>query len=336
MRYLYKRKKQIFFCLFLCVSYNLYFIFLLPDVKTEYLEYLDFLLAVCGLFAAGAGFLGDRRKRVKKEKLLKLDTVIYPEFPDMDDYEIAEHDARVLKNELKDQFDANCDMQDYIAKWCHEVKVPLAASLLMNEKIEDARLRAGMQEQLERINQQLKSALLGCKAQGSLFDIQIRSTDLLDCVRTAIRNNRYFLIKNHFRIETEGLGGFVYTDKNWLVYVLDQIAGNAVKYKKCDGGEPVLKFWSEKEGGALRLFVEDHGEGIEESDLRRIFDKGYTGKNHHNGQYKSTGMGLYMTAKILEKLGHAIFVESEKGEYTRFVIEFYSSSRCAETNGGPF
>ena len=68
--------------------------------------------------------------------------------------------------------------------------------------------------------------------------------------------------------------------------------------------------------------MEDQGEGIMKSDIRRIFEKGYTGSNYHNGRYKSTGMGLYMVSKILDRLGHEIYVESEYGMYTRFCIVF--------------
>ena len=39
-------------------------------------------------------------------------------------------------------------------------------------------------------------------------------------------------------------------------------------------------------------------------------EKGFTGQNHHNGQYKSTGMGLYMVEKVMSQLGHSIEVES--------------------------
>ena len=66
--------------------------------------------------------------------------------------------------------------------------------------------------------------------------------------------------------------------------------------------------------------MEDNGDGICEKDLRRIFEKGYTGTNYHNGRYKSTGMGLYMVSLILDKLGHDIQVESTYGQYTRFTI----------------
>lgn len=322
MSYLARKKNVIFIFLSVCISYNLYFLFLLPGADNEYLAYLDFLLAVFGLLACGADYRKDRKRRRKKEEFLKLPGVIFSEFPDMDDYEIAEHDVSKLKEELDRQYDASCDLQDYIAKWCHEVKAPLSASLLMNEKIEDEKLRFEMREQLERVSGLLKSVLLGCRIQSPLFDMQVRKVRLSDCVNTAIRNNRFFLIRNHFQIEADAGDFSVYSDKGWLVYVLDQIIGNAVKYKGDGANAPVLKVWAGQEGANVALFLEDRGEGIEESDLRRIFDKGYIGKNRHNGQYKSTGMGLYMAARICEKLGHEISVESEKGKYSRFSIRF--------------
>lgn len=318
MKYLKKRKGPILFCLFLCASYHVYFLYLMPYASKSYLYYLDFLMAVCMILYGAVDYAWFRKLRRKKERELMSDSLIYQEFPDMDNYDIMEHDVEILNRQLKEQFDLNCELSDYIAKWCHEMKIPLAASLLMCEKIEGKELRYSMREQLERVNSRLKDALLGCKIQSSLFDIQIRPVSLLDCVKTSVKNNQFFLIRSHFQIEMHMEDSLVYTDKNWLVYILDQMINNAVKYVM---EEASLRFWSRKKENSVRLFVEDHGEGVEEKDIRRIFEKGYTGSAHHNGKYKSTGMGLYMAAKIAEKLGHTISVESERGRYTRFMID---------------
>lgn len=56
--------------------------------------------------------------------------------------------------------------------------------------------------------------------------------------------------------------------------------------------------------------------------MPRIFEKGFTGQNHHNGQYKSTGMGLYMVEKVISQLGHSIEVDSVFQEFTRVHITF--------------
>ncbi len=318
MTYLKRQKTYIFFLIFLCASYNLYFIFLVPNADCAYLAYLNLLLFVCMLTYTGIDYFRWKKVKNQKEELLKSNGLIYREFLGLEHYEIAEHDVSILTEQLREQMELNSDLQDYIAKWCHEVKIPLSACLLMNEKIEDGSLRVAMKEQLERINTRLKDALLGCKIQSSLFDIQIKRVSLTDCVKTSVKNHQFFLIRNRFRLELQVEDCMIYTDKNWFVYILDQLIGNAVKYSAED---PVLKIWSKRSETSLVLLVEDHGEGIQACDIRRIFEKGYTGSSHHNGKYKSTGMGLYMTARIVEKLGYRISAESEEGSYTRFRIE---------------
>ncbi|MCM1175668.1 MAG: sensor histidine kinase [Blautia sp.] len=314
--------KIILLTAFICAAYNLYFLFLLPEVKTSYLLYLDFLVFLVLAFVFGADFWKDKKRRSRKQEALRRDCIVSGEFQDSEDKDITAHDIAVLERERQEQFLMNCELQDYVAQWCHEVKIPLAASLLMAEKIEDVSLKSGMREQLERMNQQLHAVLLGARIQGSLFDLQIRETNLLECVKSSVHNNQFFLIKNHFDLKTEdSLERRVYTDPSWLTYVLDQLISNAVKYSK---GSPCLNIYAEGRDGEVRLYVADNGEGIREQDIRRIFEKGYTGSSYHNGQYRSTGMGLYMAAVILERLGHEIYVESVYGEGTRFTISFHS------------
>ena len=69
------------------------------------------------------------------------------------------------------------------------------------------------------------------------------------------------------------------------------------------------------------LVVEDTGIGILPEDLPRVFDKGYTGYNGRSDK-KASGIGLYLVKKILGKLGHKIFAESESGEGTRMKVLF--------------
>ena len=322
MNYCRKHYKTGLFILLPCVAYNLYFIFLLPEVKLFYLIYLDmlllFIMAVCII----SNYVKEKQRENKKRALLKEDFLIYQEFQDREDTDIIEHDIMVLKKQIQSEFDANCELQDYMARWCHDIKVPLAAALLMIDKIEEPSVRQSLQEQLERMNLQLKSVLLGAKLQSSLFDLQIREVSLSKCIKKSIHNNQFFLVRKHFTLQIQPTGEediHVYTDPSWLVYVLDQLINNAIKYT---GEEPVLKIYVKKQNEEIQLCVEDNGEGIKESDIRRIFEKGYTGSNYHNGQYKSTGMGLYMSALILERLGHHIDVESRYGEGSRFTITF--------------
>ena len=112
--------------------------------------------------------------------------------PDFENREIAEHDVRVLERQMDRLYEENRSLQDYVARWGHELKIPLAAGLLMDERIEDKELRMELREQLERMKRQINSLLLGCKLQSPLLDIQVKRIRLGECVRTSLKNNRFF------------------------------------------------------------------------------------------------------------------------------------------------
>ncbi|MDE7312989.1 MAG: sensor histidine kinase [Eubacterium sp.] len=340
MKYVQKNKLWLGLAVFLVLSFHGYAVFLMRAANMQQVFYLEVLLGTVILIVAGVDAAKYYKAQALKQELLQCAHVVCRELGQefgqygalwrelgQEELEVAEHDVHVLEGQLEEQFALNCDLQDYIAAWFHEVKLPLSACMLMNEKISDAALRTAQKEQLEMIRQQLNGALLGCKVQSSLFDLHVCATCLLECVKTAVHNNQYFLIRHQFEIILEVEPVKVYTDPSWFVYVLDQLIQNAMKYRTQN---PVLKIKSESQSKKGRaeavLLVEDHGEGIRQSDIRRIFERGYTGRNHHNGTYKSTGMGLYMAAQIAGRLGHQITVESEYGVYTRFFIRLPSSN----------
>ncbi len=319
MSYLRKSWKYLLLCAGMFLAFNFYFIVLMRDKNAGYLYYLDLLILVFLVVFVGADFYRHLGREKEKKKLLESGDVASLLLSDFENKDVAEHDVRILQEKLQKQFEESCEMQDYVAKWCHEFKIPLASSLLMDEKIEDRELRLQMRRQLERMNWQVNSMMLGCRLQSPLFDLQIKRVSLPECVKSSVRNNQFFLIQNgfHMKIQVEEL--WVYSDPAYLVYILDQLISNAVKYVR---EKPELHIWAEQKDKQTYLWVEDHGEGIRDCDVGRIFEKGFTGSNYHNGRYKSTGMGLYMVSRIIEKLGHEIHVESRYGAYTRFCIVF--------------
>lgn len=94
------------------------------------------------------------------------------------------------------------------------------------------------------------------------------------------------------------------TDEKWLLFVVEQIISNALKYTK-KGGTVTIAMDSP---GILS--IKDTGIGIAPEDLPRIFEKGYTGYNGRKDK-KASGLGLYLCRKICENLGHGIRAESD-------------------------
>ena len=109
----------------------------------------------------------------------------------------------------------------------------------------------------------------------------------------------------------------VLTDEKWLEFVTEQILSNALKYTK-NGGE--IRICLEEKRGRECLVIEDNGIGIQAEDLPRVFEKGFTGYNGRADK-KSTGIGLYLCKKIMDKMGHKIWIDSEVGKGTRVYLE---------------
>ena len=70
----------------------------------------------------------------------------------------------------------------------------------------------------------------------------------------------------------------------------------------------------------LTIVIKDNGCGISSSDLSRVFEKGFTGYNGRADK-KSTGIGLYLCKKIMDKMGHKIWIDSEVGKGTSVYLE---------------
>jgi signal transduction histidine kinase len=110
----------------------------------------------------------------------------------------------------------------------------------------------------------------------------------------------------------------VLTDTKWTVFILRQLIDNSVKY-----GASNLSFSTDQHEDSVTLLVRDDGIGIEEKDLGRIFDKGFTGE-HGRRFGKATGLGLYLCQKLCSKLGLSISAQSTPGEGTVMELVFPS------------
>ena len=111
---------------------------------------------------------------------------------------------------------------------------------------------------------------------------------------------------------------YVYSDSKWLKLIIHQLLTNAIKYS--DSGQSVT-VRAKKEEDRVILSVIDEGIGIENADLRNIFELFYIGKNGRNNA-DSSGIGLYIVKRVTEYLGHKTEVESEVGKGTTARIIF--------------
>ena len=106
------------------------------------------------------------------------------------------------------------------------------------------------------------------------------------------------------------------TDEKWLVFALEQILSNALKYTRPGGTVSIYM----EEGKEKTLVIADTGIGIAPEDLPRVWEKGFTGRNGRLDK-RATGIGLYSVKRVMDRLRHEIYLMSRVGKGTQVHIK---------------
>jgi len=231
-----------------------------------------------------------------------------------------------LKNQIQELEEANLnlrndflakekELQEYFLIWIHQIKTPITAGkLICDGDIENENIK-NIKKELIYIEDYTNMALSYLKMSNHNTDMDISLVNLDDIIRPLIKKYAILFISNNIKLEYKKLNVKVITDSKWCMVVIEQLLSNAIKYTK--NGTVSISF-NEKEN---YLEIKDNGIGIKDSDLPKIFDKGYSGFNGRQNQ-KSTGIGLFLVKQILDKLGQKIKLESKLGEGTSVKVYF--------------
>ena len=159
-------------------------------------------------------------------------------------------------------------------------------------------------------------------------DVDLQLT--LDSVTTAIQMKadqagRGLWVRSYIGVNVPQ---FWETDRQRLSQILYNLMGNAVKFSRDDGYIDLMVDICAPEllGGeapkCLRFRVKDYGKGIADRDFAKIFEPFQQVNDESGDVYGGTGLGLPITAKLVEKLNGRIAVKSEVEKWTEFTVEF--------------
>ena len=210
------------------------------------------------------------------------------------------------------------EFKDYIEMWIHEVKLPIASMVLKCHNHKEVNSNE-LLSIIRRLDNDIDQILYYMRSEITEKDFIISEVSLKDIVRSVSLKNKDDLLENKIELEVNIDNECVYTDKKWMEFILNQIISNSIKYKK--EKDSFIKIISNVSEDKVNLIVYDNGIGISKGDIKRVFDKSFTGKNGRD-KIKSTGMGLYIVKNLCSKLGHNIYIESDLDKYTKVIIEF--------------
>ena len=205
------------------------------------------------------------------------------------------------------------DLLDYYTLWVHQIKTPIAASQLLVAEVADRQLKQQLEQEIFKIDSYTNLVLQYLRLESFHDDLVLKQVQIEDLVKEIIRKYALFFIQKGLNVNLYDLDKEIVTDKKWLLVVIEQIISNSLKYTK-EGG---LEIYMEGQ----ELCIKDTGIGIKNSDVLRVFERGFSGYNGRLTQ-QSSGLGLYLSKKISEELGHQIRIESEVGTGTTVRIQF--------------
>lgn len=239
-----------------------------------------------------------------------------------------EHDDKymLVVTNYTDQREIDSLKEDFVATLTHDLKVPIIAEANMLEFF--------LQEKFGSLNDKQKEAL---------ENMQSSNKELLDLVQIVLETYRLKEDEIDLNIETisvkkfleeisEEMSYIAHKTRNDIIVdvpedfnlkidylhfkrVLKNLINNAILYGKSDTN---IEVSAELFGDNAQIIVKDYGKGISEDDMEKIFNKYFSASKKF--RKIGTGLGLYLSKKIVEAHGGTLNVESKEGEYTKFYI----------------
>lgn len=314
------RKSILLFVLFAMIFLAVIYLYRLPAAAVGYGA---LLCAAAGGVISGLDFIGywNQHKRLRQigtNPPVAEENLPVPRNPIERDYQFLLEEVLRERDQMFESAEtARLETMDYYTLWVHQIKTPIAAMRLLLQEEENGQSQE-LQSELFKIEQYVEMVLSYLRLESSVSDFVIGRYDLDAMVRQAVRKYAPQFIRKKIALQCGNLGCRVLTDEKWLVFVLEQLLSNAVKYTPPRGKVRI----SLKQPAVL--VIEDSGIGIAREDLPRVFEKGFTGY-HGRTDKKATGIGLYLSKRILDKLCHSIRLESAPGQGTRVLLNLESA-----------
>ncbi len=219
---------------------------------------------------------------------------------------------------------------DFINNMTHELKTPIATINLALDSIKNPKISGDQEkvkrymnmirEENKRMHAQVENVLRISQLEKNELNIKKERQELHDIIEDAITHvsliveNREGYIKMHLG----ALKTTVLANDSHLTNVIVNILDNAIKYSE---GEPKIDVYTENVKNSIVLKIRDQGIGMSKVAQKKIFEKFFrehTGDLHN---VKGHGLGLTYVKRIIDDHHGQIWVESERGKGSTFIIK---------------
>lgn len=216
---------------------------------------------------------------------------------------------------------------DFFATTSHELKAPLDGIVGLSKSLIDCNSKQLGNDEREtliliknsakRLSNLVNDILDFSKIKSNDINLIMKPVDIRQLINMVTKSFKSFMSNKSVEIlnKVEESIPYVYGDENRIQQILYNLIGNAVKFT--DEGQ--IEISAGEKGNYVFITIKDTGIGIDESNIYKIFQP-YNQVDGINNQYHGSGLGLYVTKKLVQLHGGELEVKSTLGEGAKFTF----------------
>ncbi|WP_373598787.1 sensor histidine kinase [Paraclostridium bifermentans] len=206
----------------------------------------------------------------------------------------------------------------------HQLKTPLASlklynSLLIEEDLDEEERMEFLttnKKSIEKLHNLIDSLVNISRLETSMISIKKENKDIKNTIIKAIDSVKVKAsLKNIDIIVNDFESKIIPHDTKWTEESIFNILDNAVKYTNINGKIEVEAY---ETINFYRIDIKDNGIGIDKKEFNNVFKRFYRGEEVN--ELEGSGVGLYLSRKIVESQGGNIIVDSKKGQGSKFSL----------------
>ncbi len=228
-------------------------------------------------------------------------------------------------NELIFQYKQKDEFLDTVA---HELKTPLTSIKASTEILKDdldemdpelqKTFLGNIEQEVDRLARLVNHILDIEKLEHNRQKLTMKENRIDTTIKTVLSNLSHLATEKGISINFNSKPLTLFYDEDRIVQVLTNLISNSIKFIERENGEIEISYLIKD--SFVKVYVNDNGKGIEESDKNHIFDKFYQSENQNTLKPKGSGLGLAICKQIVQKHGGDIWLKKSNKEGSIFVF----------------